>query len=368
LTAILHPQSLPGLALLAAIAFALSVVITYAAIRIARRYHLHAIPNERSSHTVPTPQVGGIGVALPVLAYLAYFAFRSEEYAILLWIGLPYFAIGLLDDFANMSPVAKLIAQFAAVLAPFIFVAGRSLSSGQAPLYDFAVVSLFVFWCAFLYVAWINVFNFMDGMNGNAGSFGIIAFTTVFAFYVYVAGWDSYEASLLTPYMLALSTTAGFMIFNCRTNASVFLGDSGSHFLGFILAAMALPFYSWTDTGMSAPPLLFSLVLYMPFLYDATFTLGRRFVEGKPFWKAHREHLYQRLMIAGMSHMRVLRVCVCSYILCAVLAFLCGIATETWMKLVSVAASLTTMAAYHAFVLHIEQKTHASSTRKAVTP
>ena len=143
-------------------------------------------------------------------------------------------------------------------------------------------------------------------------------------------------------------------MFNLRPRALIFLGDGGSHFLGFFLAAFAfLSADSLTGRGVS---LLAYVILLMPFWYDVTFTLGKRLAEGKDITQAHREHLYQRLMICGLSHMRVLTVCAMTYLACGWLAIACVLAPGLAGRLAAFGLGLGLMGLYTMYVFGLERK------------
>ena len=365
-----------------ALAFGVGLLLTEAAIHLAQRFHLNAVPNQRSSHTVPTPQLGGIGASIPTLAWLFYLVVavrhgdRATHLFFYLFFGssLLFFAIGLWDDLSNLSPKRKLLAQFvagamatevlSAVMVGFSGAHGSQLLLGQA----FTAI-VWLVWV----VGFVNAFNFMDGMNGKSGLFTINAL--VFSLVMMSAhapsgvreAWFTQITqipvrAMALPIGITLGAVAGFMVFNCRPKARVFLGDCGSHFLGCFLATMAFG----VSTSLFGPglSLLSFVILLMPFLYDVAFTLVRRGIAGKKIWEAHREHLYQRLMISGMTHMRVLAICAATYILCGVLAVACVQAHGLATRLACAAGSVLVMAGYTVYVFHVEGR-HGSVARSA---
>lgn len=267
-----------------------------------------------------------------------------------------YFVLGLLDDLLAVSAPLKLAAQ---ILASVASLYALGTIQGLGPEVPFGlgltfVYPLWILWC----VGFINMYNFMDGMNGKAGLFAILV---ALSFYVGIRIHSIDELAALSPVMpflvmaIALAaSTAGFMLFNCRPKAAIFLGDCGSHFIGFLLAAI-LFFPSKTLAG-PGNSLLASCVLIMPFLFDVTLTMLRRFREGKRIWEAHKEHLYQRLMHSGWGHMRTLALCAVTYIACAALYLWCvsGSSLRQWIAL---ALSIVVMSAYRQVVLYVEQHT-----------
>jgi hypothetical protein len=98
----------------------------------------------------------------------------------------------------------------------------------------------------------------------------------------------------------------------------------------------------------------------MPFLYDVTITLFRRGRAGKKVWEAHREHLYQRLMVAGFSHMRVLAICMVTYLACGALGMACALAPSGFLRALVLLVSVGVMGLYHVYTLRVEQRAAAA--------
>jgi UDP-N-acetylmuramyl pentapeptide phosphotransferase/UDP-N-acetylglucosamine-1-phosphate transferase len=134
----------------------------------------------------------------------------------------------------------------------------------------------------------------------------------------------------------------------------VFLGDCGSHFLGYLIAMLV--FMTSTSLAGQGRSMMAFGILLMPFLFDVTLTLVRRTLAGKKIWEAHREHLYQRLMICGRSHMSVLRICTVTYLACGGLAVACVLAETAWGRAGCLALSIAVMAVYTGFVRHNEDR------------
>ncbi len=166
-----------------------------------------------------------------------------------------------------------------------------------------------------LVVAWsTNLYNFMDGADGLAGSMSVSGFA-VYAGLAWAAG-DVHLAGLAAA--IAASAT-GFLFFNWP-KASLFLGDSGSIPLGFLAAAIGIHGWHHQLWAWSLP-----VIAFFPFVFDATYTLARRLLAGSPPWQAHREHLYQRLVLAGHGHRGLLARELPVMAICALL----GVATAS---------------------------------------
>jgi len=210
---------------------------------------------------------------------------------------------------------------------------------------------------------WMNACNFMDGINGIAGRFGEIVFLSMM---VIVAGKWPGQTVLLGA---LVGCCAGFLRWN-HPHAVTFMGDCGSQWMGYVVGLWSLLLvnqsrYQWTDTqtGRSladpACPMIAMIVLTLPFSWDVIYTLIRRALRGENLLKAHRSHLYQRLLVTGLSHAEVLAVCEKTFYLCA----LCAIAIARFttprdveIRWIAIAIAFAGMAAYTMYVLRREGK------------
>lgn len=265
-----------------------------------RRYALAKslmdIPNERSSHSVPTPRGGGVAIvvacslALPVLWGVGYL-----EGASLLGVlggGLLVAIIGFADDHGHIDAKWRLLGHFIA--------AGWTLYwlNGLAPLQLFGEnVNLSVLGSvlAAFYLVWmLNLYNFMDGIDGLASAEAISACLGMCLIY-----WLFGTIDLIWEPLILMGAVAGFLCWNFPP-ARIFMGDAGSGFLGFILGAFALesawvrPEYFWCW-----------IILLGVFIVDATLTLIRRLIRGEKVYQAHRSHAYQHASRRYQSHLLV---------------------------------------------------------------
>jgi UDP-N-acetylmuramyl pentapeptide phosphotransferase/UDP-N-acetylglucosamine-1-phosphate transferase len=263
----------------AAIAFALSCLTMAGLLAsgIAARLAID-LPNQRSLHANPTPRVGGIAVLAGVLAALLL---AGGEYAAL-GIALAGLAVlSFVDDRGGLPIGIRLFSHFVVGAAWLIF--GADFPAG------WTVVLLAVA------IAWsINLYNFMDGADGLAGGMAALGF----AFFA-LAAWLAGDMHIARVGVAAGAAAAGFLLFNFPPARS-FLGDVGSVPLGFLAAALGIE--GWQR---GAWPLWFPLLVFSPFVVDASTTLLRRILGREQFWRAHREHYYQRLVRMGWSHRRL---------------------------------------------------------------
>ena len=238
------------------------------------------IPNERSLHETPVPRIGGVGMMAGILTGWALM-FKLLTW----WIALPavvLFLVSLLDDVKGLSVGKRLSAHVAAAL---ILVFG----SGMLEQYPFLAVAML------LAAVWMtNLFNFMDGSDGLAGGMALIGFT------MYGAASLMHEDENQAMINFAVSSAALGFLFHNFYPAKVFMGDAGSIPLGFLAAAMGL--WGWQhDTW----PAWFPVLVFSPFIVDATATLAKRSVRGARVTEAHREHYYQRMVQMGWGHRNV---------------------------------------------------------------
>jgi UDP-GlcNAc:undecaprenyl-phosphate/decaprenyl-phosphate GlcNAc-1-phosphate transferase len=153
-------------------------------------------------------------------------------------------------------------------------------------------------------IGWLtNLYNFMDGSDGLAGSMAVIGFGTYG-----IAAWIGGAQPLAFLSWSVAMAAAGFLVFNFPP-ARIFMGDVGSIPLGFLAGAIGVS--GWQHDIW---PLWFPAVVFAPFVVDASVTLGRRLLRGERLWQAHRLHFYQRLILSGWSHRRTL-LCECALML-----------------------------------------------------
>lgn len=278
----------------AIVALLLSTFLTGVIRKLAVTRGLLDVPNARSSHASPTPRGGGLAIAITVLAAVVLFGFsgliQSGLTVALLVGGSSVAAIGLLDDHRHVAAGARLAVHFLA--------AGCcALALGFLPPLDFGVATwtpgLAGTLIAVVFVVWfLNLFNFMDGIDGIA-SVEAISVAAIAAGLLALSGGNPSTVRLL---LVLAAAVAGFLIWNWPP-ARIFMGDVGSGFLGFALAAIA-----WSTMAAHELSSWVWLILVGTFFADATVTLARRWRRGEQLHLAHRSHAYQRLTRRFGSH------------------------------------------------------------------
>lgn len=232
------------------------------------------LPNERSLHDTPIPRTGGIALMAGIMA-----GWVQLFQAWALWIVIPVlglFVLSLVDDVHGLPPKTRLLGHFAAALCVMIW-------SGIDPLWMLPVL---------LYVVWMtNLYNFMDGSDGMAGGMGLIGFS-IFGIGGLIGG---NEAFAMLNFAVG-AASMGFLYHNFYP-ARVFLGDSGSIPLGFLVAAFGV--WGWQQGYW---PLWFPILVFSPFVMDATMTLFKRLRNKEKLTEAHCSHYYQRLVKMGWGH------------------------------------------------------------------
>ena len=267
----------------AGVAFLFSGALVPLLVKFAVGRNLLDVPNIRSSHEVPTPRLGGVAIILGT--WVGILILRPDGVWPLLVAGTLIGAVGLVDDFGSLHFGTKAAAQIL-VAAGLIFFYQPSLLSEAPGALKILVFGVGVVWI----VALSNAFNFMDGIDGIIGGVALVNIL----FLVVIAGGGSLPA--------VAGATVGFLIWNINP-ASIFLGDSGSYFLGFFLAAAAL--YAPLPGGGWNPLLYVACILvFTPLLFDTAYTLLRRLRAGKNVFSAHREHVYQRITPSTRMHRR----------------------------------------------------------------
>jgi UDP-N-acetylmuramyl pentapeptide phosphotransferase/UDP-N-acetylglucosamine-1-phosphate transferase len=241
------------------------------------------IPNERSLHTQPIPRTGGVAILIGAAAgLLILWLVRGHVVATWhLYAAVTILALlSLVDDRYSLGASLRLVVQIAVVA--FLLYHYAEVTDGLLT----SVALLFLVWM-------INLYNFMDGMDGFAAGMSVFGFGT-FA----ILGWQAGQTEIALAYATVAAACAGFLLLNFPP-ARLFMGDVGSTVLGLLAGAAILQSH---HDGLL--PAWLGILVFSPFIVDATVTLALRIVSREPIWKAHRGHCYQRLALAGWGHRR----------------------------------------------------------------
>jgi len=261
-----------------------SLLLTCALRRYSLARSLIDIPNGRSSHTVPTPRGGGVAIVLSFLIALPFLAHAVDAPLSLVWAltggGGLIAIVGFLDDHGHIAARWRLLAHFLAAGWALLWL------DGLPPINLFGA-DISLGWLghalAAFYLVWLlNLYNFMDGIDGIASVEAIC--TCMGACLIY---WLTGNQHLIWMPLLLAMAVLGFLYWNFPP-ARIFMGDAGSGFLGITLGVLSL------QAAWNSPQFLWVwLILLGVFIVDATFTLIRRLLRGDKVYEAHRSHGYQ---------------------------------------------------------------------------
>jgi UDP-N-acetylmuramyl pentapeptide phosphotransferase/UDP-N-acetylglucosamine-1-phosphate transferase len=247
-------------------------------------------PNERSLHERPIPRTGGIAV---LAGGAAAVALGGAPLWLPMLLALSLAVLSFVDDVRGMPTAVRLLAHLcaAALFAWYVL-------TPMAPL-ELALIVLAVAWLT-------NLYNFMDGSDGLAGGMSLIGFGACGA-----AAWFAGHAALAALCCGLAAASAAFLTHNFHP-ARIFLGDVGSIPLGFLAGAVGI--LGWRDDVW---PLWFPVLVFAPFIGDATVTLLKRLIRGERVWRAHREHYYQRMVRMGLGHRSTACIAYAAMMACA---------------------------------------------------
>ncbi|MBK8556361.1 MAG: undecaprenyl/decaprenyl-phosphate alpha-N-acetylglucosaminyl 1-phosphate transferase [Lewinellaceae bacterium] len=294
---------MPALLLTFITAFALTYATIPTIIRVAMERHLYDLPNERSAHKVPTPSLGGIGIFggtfCAIILWAPYGAFDVMQY--LLAAFMIIFLIGVRDDLLPISPTRKFLAQ---LLAAFILVykSGVKLTSfyGIFGLYELPELSGIIL-SIMAIVGIINAFNLIDGINGLAASIGLVA-CLVWGSWFFAAN----HLEMATIAFALAGALIAFLKFNLQP-ARIFMGDTGSLFVGLVCAILAIQFIELQPArstalwSFKAAPAIAVSILIFP-LFDTLRVFARRVMAGRSPFAPDKTHLHHKLLELGLSH------------------------------------------------------------------
>nr|WP_314638671.1 glycosyltransferase family 4 protein [uncultured Pseudomonas sp.] len=277
-------------------AFMVSWLLTLILRRYALAKSLMDIPNERSSHSVPTPRGGGVAIVFAFLAGLPVLALLGLLSPTLMFglfgSGLLVAVLGFADDHGHIAARWRLLGHFAAGAWALFWVGGLAPVSFAGVTVDLGLAGTAL---ALIYLVWmLNLYNFMDGIDGLASAEAICVCLGSCVVYGLTA-----HIELMWVTLTLSAAVGGFLCWNFPP-ARIFMGDAGSGFLGLVLGVISIA-AAWTS-----PELLWSwLILFGVFVVDATWTLLRRLLAGEKVYEAHRSHAYQYASRKYRSHKAV---------------------------------------------------------------
>lgn len=319
-----------SLILIVGFSFLIGCALTGILARAQGRLRVLDFPGERSLHAVPVPRTGGGAILVGTLAGVVAL---SQSGSVVQWSAWAWGAllalvlVSFLDDLYDLPALPRLVIHTLA--GGMLVLGGLGVAALRLPGYEMAIGATASAATSILAVVWMtNLYNFMDGMDGLAGGMAVFGFGTL-GLLGAVAGDMNYAALC----WVIAAAAAGFLVWNFPP-ARIFMGDTGSSVLGLLAAALSL----YGDAA-DLFPLWIAVLVFSPFIVDATVTLVRRSLQGQRIWKPHRDHYYQRLVQTGWGHRRTMLWAYALMAVCcaaAMLAHLSPVAVQ-WLIIAAVA-------------------------------
>ncbi len=277
-------------------AFLFSLAVTPLIKKVAFRLGAIDRPDSRKVHSRVMPRLGGLSVYLAFTLTVLAIEPLSKELLGLLVGGTIIMLLGMIDDIRSIPPRVKLLGQVAAagVLVAFgVKVAFITNPFGPMIWLNWHGIDFGILVTILWIVGITNAVNLVDGLDGLAAGLSAIAAMTIA-----VIAWYEGEMMIVLPAVVLSASTIGFLKYNFHP-ARIFMGDSGSLFLGYMLAGMSV-------IGLTKGAAVFSvfvpvLILGIP-IFDTLFAIVRRYINNQPIFEADKEHLHHRLLAIGLSH------------------------------------------------------------------
>lgn len=284
------------------IAFIVSLAVTPIISKIAFRIGAIDRPDARKVHSRVMPRMGGVAIYLAVTLSVLIFGNISDQIKGLLIGGTIITFVGLVDDIKNLSPRVKLLGQI--VAASILVAYGAKVLFLTNPFGSLIYLNpngidlgipLTILWV----VGVTNAVNLVDGLDGLAGGLASIAALTIGTI-----AWHEGQMQSVLPAIVLFAAIVGFLKYNFHP-AKIFMGDSGSLFLGYMLAGLSVIGLTKGAAVMSVfvPVLIFGIPIF-----DTLFAIMRRYINNKPIFQADKEHLHHRLLALGLSHRQTVLV------------------------------------------------------------
>jgi UDP-GlcNAc:undecaprenyl-phosphate GlcNAc-1-phosphate transferase len=319
-----------------AVALGISVAVTPLVARWARAHGMVAMPRQDRWHREPTPLLGGVAIYVGSTAVILAFGHLDSRLIALVAGGTLLFVTGLIDDFRHLRPHTKLIVQ---ILAACILVFGGVQIA--TPWLGLVAIPLTILWV----VGLTNAFNLLDNMDGLSAGTSVIAAAFLFAFAIAVR-----NVTLAILCLAVAGAALGFLFYNFNP-ARIFMGDSGSMFLGYMLSGISL-----LGSRDMASDVFFVLLVPVAMMglpiFDTTLVTIMRTLEGRPLSQGGRDHLSHRLVAVGLSERQAVLVL---YVLAASFGSLALVARSAgvWLSLLLAGVYLVIAILFGAFLAQV---------------
>jgi UDP-GlcNAc:undecaprenyl-phosphate GlcNAc-1-phosphate transferase len=282
-----------------------SLFFTWISIKISKKFNILVEPKKDRWHKRPISNLGGIGIFLSFL--IPFFLYQSEfknNYYLLLPLFL-IFAMGLLDDFINLKPYTKLIFQIA--VAFFLIYKGCFFSISGSKLLDFALSFIWI-------LVIINAFNIIDNIDGLSAGIAFICGLALLSFSIL----QNNSSGALISIILG-ACAFGFLLFNFSP-AKIFMGNSGSYFIGTLFSIISIRVFSNNKTQIFPLILFLFLIFFVP-VFDTLFVFLRRTSSRKLFYQGGCDHISHTLVDLGLSEKKTVLLLYTVNFAGAILAF-----------------------------------------------
>ena len=293
-----------------AIAFTLSIILSYlcypAIIKVSKAKKLMAKPNHRSVHLIKTPNLGGIGIFIAINLIITFLGNYFEDSTLLSLLGAItiLFFTGLMDDLVGLKPKHKVLCQVIASVS-IILITDLRINNlyGLMGIHEIPYI-VSVLATVFFFVLLINAYNLIDGVDGLAGSYAI-AVTVFFGIFYFANG----NKSMFFLSISIVGSLISFLVFNFSKKEKIFMGDTGSMVIGFLLAYQAINFMSvdfnpnFMIQSTKAPVFILALFSF-PLIDTARVFLLRVIKKGSPF-TADKNHIHHVLLDQGLKHWKI---------------------------------------------------------------
>lgn len=296
----------------AAISFIVSCASYPAIINVAKAKNLMDHSDERSSHEGKVPNLGGIGIYLSITVSLTLIGALLDTKTLLLILGsiTLLFFLGLKDDILILSPRKKFVGQLVAALLLIVFTDMRI--SGLSGFFNVTIMPYWIsiLFTLFVYILIINAFNLIDGVDGLAGGLALLA-TVSFGMLFYQ--YDDLSMAVLSASVIG--ALIPFLYLNFSKKNKMFMGDTGSLILGFIIAVLTIKFIDSSESFptriyRNSSPVLALAILFFPLLDTIRIFFIRLIIHKKSPFEADKNHLHHRFLNFGFSHKKTTSIIV----------------------------------------------------------
>jgi len=299
------------------ISFIMTYLLVPLNIRISKKWNLVDYPQQRKIHTITTPITGGLSFGIPVILIqlLIYFVFPELGYQILyLSLGsLLMLMLGFLDDKINLKAKYKLIFQI--VIITIIYFAGFNIQLLTNPFGKTIILGYFSFPVTILwFLLVVNAFNLTDGLDGLASGIALIVATVLLA-----VGFLKSNTIIIFSSLTLIGANLAFLKYNFFP-AKIFMGDTGSLFLGFNIAAISI-IGKGEFKGITSMTLLVPIIALAIPIMDTAFAIFRRVNKKKNIFQADKEHIHHKLHEIGLSQKNIALICYFITLLFGLIAF-----------------------------------------------